>query len=74
MYSGAYAIEYNLYTDSTRTTLWGDGSAGTSYVSDGYLLGLLTVSRNYPVYGRVPAGQNLPAGVYSDVVVVTVDY
>lgn len=74
MYSGTEVLEYNLYTDSARTMIWGDGSTGNSYVSDGYLLGLLTVSRDYPVYGRLPAGQNVPAGVYSDVIVVTVDY
>lgn len=74
IYSGLYDLAYNLYTDSARTIIWGDGSGGTGYVSDGYLLGLFTVTRYYPVYGRLPAGQNVPTGTYSDVIIVTVDY
>ena len=40
----------------------------------GYLLGLLTTIIHYPVYGRIPAGQNVPAGVYTDTIFVQVDY
>lgn len=74
MSGGGYNLNYNLYTDSGRSLIWGDGSGGTSIVSDGYLLGLLTTVRNYPVYGRISAGQNLPPGIYSDTIVVTVNY
>jgi len=71
---GANNLSYNLYTDAARTSIWGDGSASTSTVSDSYLLGLLTEVRNYPVYGRLPAAQNKPAGSYSDTIIVTVTY
>ncbi|BBA33301.1 spore coat U domain-containing protein [Methylocaldum marinum] len=63
-----------MYTDSARSSIWGDGSAGTQTVSDGYLLGLLTVTRHYPVYGRIPADQNVSPGVYLDTIFVTVLY
>jgi len=69
-----YALDYNLYTDNLRTKVWGDGSGSTSVVSDGYLLELLPQARDYPVYGRIPAGQNLPAGSYGDTITVTVNY
>lgn len=74
MASGSQRLAYNLYTDPTYTTVWGDGSAGTGTVSDSYLLGLFTVTRRYTVYGRIPAGQNARAGNYGDTVVVTVNY
>lgn len=74
MYKGTAPLNYNLYTNSARTTIWGDGSGGTSYVSDGYLLGLTTVRIDYTVYARLPAEQNVAPGVYSDTITVTVEY
>jgi spore coat protein U-like protein len=72
--NGTRVLSYNLYTNGARTSVWGNGSAGTSTVTDGYLLGLLTTTRGYPVYGLIPAGQNVPAGTYNDTIVVTIDY
>jgi len=72
--SGPHSLAYNLYTDSIRTVIWGDGSSGTSTVSDGYALGLFTVTRQYPVYGRIPARQNAFVGSYNDTLIVTVNY
>ena len=74
MTSGANELQYNLYTTAGHSTVWGNGTAGTSIVSDGYLLGLLTVVRNYPVYGRLPATQNTLQGIYTDTITVTVNY
>jgi spore coat protein U-like protein len=74
MYKGTDPLNYNLYTNSARTTIWGDGSGGTSYVSYGYLLGLTTVRIDYTVYGRLPAEQNVAPGLYSDTITVTVEY
>lgn len=74
MTNGANPLRYNLYTNAGRSTVWGDGTAGTSVVSDGYLLGIGTTVRNYPVYGRLPASQNTPAGAYADTITVTVNY
>lgn len=74
MYNGSNVLTYNLYTTSSRTTVWGDGTGGTSFINDGYLLGLLTVTLDYPVYGRLPAQQDVPAGLYSDTITVTVNY
>lgn len=75
MSSAASELQYNLYTTVAHNTVWGDGNGGSAKVTDGYLLSLLsTVVRNYTVYGRIPAGQNVAAGVYSDVITVTVNY
>lgn len=77
MTSGGYVLQYNLYTAPSRSDvdqIWGDGSGVSSVVSDGYSLALLIVTRNYPVYGRIPAGQNVAAGLYGDTITVTVVY
>lgn len=74
MYKGTDTLNYNLYTDSARTTIWGDGSGSTSYVEDSYLIQLTPVTRNYTVYGRLPAEQNVAPGLYTDVITVTVEY
>ena len=68
MTSGANVLEYALYTEPARLTVWGDGSSGTATVSDS------ASSAEETVYGRVPALQNVPAGAYGDVIVVTVTY
>jgi len=74
MSSGANRLVYNLYTNPGRSTIWGDGSAGSSVVSEFSLLVLLSTERNYAVFGRIPAGQNVAPGSYTDTIVVTVEY
>jgi spore coat protein U-like protein len=68
--SGTDRMNYNLFTSASMTTVWGDGSAGTSTVL------LRKVNRNRPVtatiYGRIPPGQNVSVGAYSDSVTVTI--
>lgn len=67
-------LGYNLYTDAARSIVWGNGSPGTSVVSDGYLLGLGPVIRNYPIYLQIPPSQFVPAGVYNDTITITLVY
>jgi spore coat protein U-like protein len=68
-------LHYQLYRDAADTQIWGDGTAGTYVVTDGYLLGIvLPVVKTYTVYGIVPAGESAAVGAYSDMVVVTLIY
>lgn len=72
MTSGANVLSYALYTESTHTTLWGDGAGGTTATIDGTGSGAV---QNTTIYARVPGGQTgAPAGSYADTVVVTVTY
>ena len=71
MATGANLLNYALYTDSGHTTLWGDGAGGTTATIDGTGNG---ISQSSTIYGRVPAGQTVPAGGYADTVNVTVTY
>lgn len=70
--NGGNTLNYNLYTDPTYLTIWGDGSGGTATVSGS--IGLLLLPVNHVVYGRIPAGQNAAAGSYTDTISVTVTY
>lgn len=81
MASGANLLNYNLYTTSAHTTIWGNDSDGTSTIGGVFTLGTCfvlcsneTESRNHTLYARIPANQNVPAGTYSDTITVTVTY
>ena len=70
MTSGANLLNYALYTDSARTTVWGDGTTGSAITGTG--TGSAQAST---IYGRVPSGQTTkPIGSYADTVTVTVTY
>ena len=68
MASGANQLSYNLYTDATYTSVWGDGTAGSGVVNGSGL------SANHTVYGRIPARQNVPVGNYADTITVTITF
>jgi len=74
MANGADTMNYNLYTDAARTTVWGNSAAAPTWVAGtGAGLGSPQV---LTVYGRVPSGQtNLAVGNYSEpTITVTVTY
>jgi spore coat protein U-like protein len=67
---GTEYLDYELYQDSGRTTVWGNSGAGL------YSPGAAPskAARNFTVYGRVTANQDVAAGSYSDTVVATVNF
>jgi spore coat protein U-like protein len=65
-------LVYDLFLDASRSTVWGDGSSASAVVS-GVAPEGGAVAR-HTVYGRIPARQNLPAGIYSDSVSILVSY
>ena len=72
--SGGANLNYNLYTTNARTVIWGDGSGGTSVISDSVSLSIGTHNFSYTMYGRIPPLQDVKSGSYSDSIVVTVTY
>ena len=69
MTNGAATVAYRLYSNSGRTTNWGNtvgtdtvGGAGTGN------------NQSYTVYGRVPAQTTPAPAAYTDTIVVTVTY
>lgn len=62
-------LSYELYSDATRSAVW--GAPGGATVAQSNLNG---GALNYTVYGRIPASQYVPAANYADTVTVTVTY
>lgn len=62
-------LRYNLYSDSNRSVTWGcDGSNDVEW-------SFTNLSpKQFDAYGRIPAGQDVPAGDYEDTVNVTVTF
>ena len=73
--TGGDTLSYNLYRDSARTEIWGDGTSGTVTKTDtiGGLITIGTQSEDYPVYARLPAMQDVTASSYTDTITVTLD-
>jgi spore coat protein U-like protein len=68
MKSGSNYLSYNLYSENTYTTVWGnDASSDVDNTGTG-------ANQDLTVYGRIPAGQNVPTGNYSDIVVATITF
>ncbi|WP_158218875.1 Csu type fimbrial protein [Roseateles aquatilis] len=70
MKNGAYALGYQLYVDVNRTSIWGDGTAGSTVYSSTGTGGVLSVT----IYGRLPSLTGTVPGTYLDTVTVTVTY
>jgi spore coat protein U-like protein len=63
-------LNYELYKDNTHTTVWGN--------TTGSVLDIPAAPdrnpRDFPVYGRVAAGQDATVGSYTDTVVATINF
>jgi spore coat protein U-like protein len=68
-------LAYNLYLDSTDTTIWGDGTQGTSVYTYNYTPGN-TGNITATIYGQLFPLQNVPASPspYTDSITVTATY
>ncbi|MCK8500047.1 spore coat U domain-containing protein [Myxococcus faecalis] len=65
-------LSYNIYVDAARLLVWGNGASGTSRY--GPVIPVLALDVTVPVYGRIPAQQTVPAGTYSDTLVMTMTF
>jgi spore coat protein U-like protein len=63
-------LSYEVYHEAARTTVW--TTSGGGLLSTG--VAPSKAARNFTVYGRVAADQDVPAGNYSDTVVATVNF
>ena len=69
---GSEVLQYNLYRNAARTTIWGDGTGGTSVY---YAANPPNNSNvNVTIYGRIPAQQDVSAGNYSDTVSAVINF
>jgi spore coat protein U-like protein len=75
--SGGNSLGYNLYTDASYATVWGDGSSATQLQSSSVILDVLGLApaQTFVVYGRIPGRQTTAVpGSYSDTISVTLTY
>jgi spore coat protein U-like protein len=63
-------LTYELYQNTGRTTVWGAGAAAGLTITQAPS----KAPRTFTVFGRVPAGQDVSAGSYSDTVVATINF
>ena len=70
--NGGDYMSFNLYTNASYSTVWGDGTTG------GVVGGSIPAgdsNQSQPVYGRIPAGQStLKAGSFSGSLTMTLTY
>lgn len=62
-------LDYELYTEASHDTVWGD-IGGTTVANSSLAGGAL----DYTVYGQIPALQYVPAASYVGTINVTVEY
>lgn len=71
MASGTDTLSYNLYLDAARISIWGDGTGGTAWFTATSVTGKPATAT---IFGRIPAGQDVAVGSYSDTIVVTIQF
>ena len=70
--NGGANMVFNIYTEASYTTIWGDGTSG-SLVSGS--IPSADSNQSHTVYGKIPAGQStLKAGSFSDSLTITLTY
>lgn len=72
MRNGGEILNYNLYRDAGRSSIWGDSTGGTTVYADPAppRNQWITIS----IFGRIPSGQDVLAGVYTDSITATVNW
>jgi spore coat protein U-like protein len=78
--SGNNTLNYNVFTDSAYSIIWGEATTGSAVSQSASIQspkGNATSSNatSLTLYGRIPSGQlNAAAGNYSDTLTITVTY
>lgn len=77
---GGDTLSYELYQDVGRTVTWGNAQDTSTIAADdaadttGNGISTLNTAQTRTVYGRIPAGQDVNAGSYSNTVTITIYY
>lgn len=69
MKAGSHTLGYQLYLDSGRSTVWGDGTGSSTVAGTG-----TGSTQSLTIYGRLPSLAGVVPGSYTDTVTVTVSY
>jgi spore coat protein U-like protein len=66
---GGSTVNYTLYSDSSRTVVWGNTPPTDTVAGTGNGTG-----QNFTVFGRIPPQTTPAPGTYTDTITVTVSY
>lgn len=70
MTSGANTLDYTLFREAGRTSIWGTTTPTETVAGTG-----TGAAQTLPVYGRILSGQtSVPAGTYTDTVTATITF
>ncbi len=61
-------LSYNIYQDAGMTTIWGDGTNGTTPI----IVNRIGKNKRYTYYGQIFSGQDVSAGSYTDSLIITI--
>ena len=70
MANGTDFLTYEIYKESSRTNIW--GNSGADLLDGGSAPS--KAPRSFSTFGRVPSGQDVGGGNYTDTVVATVNF
>ena len=65
-------LDYNLYSDAARSTIWGDGTGSTSTYTNASPPNNSTIV--VTIFARAAAGQDVRAGTYTDTVTAIINF
>lgn len=68
MTSGQEQLQYEIYRNAVRSAVWGQGA------DDQDIQLFATQNGTVDVYGRIPGGQSVSAGTYTDTVTITLTF
>jgi spore coat protein U-like protein len=74
MESGLQQLQYNIYKDAARTSIWGDGTGGPTPLVQPIPGNRNAFNQRHTVYGRIFPLQDPGGGTYSDIVTVTIEF
>jgi spore coat protein U-like protein len=67
-------LEYGLYRNPARSDVWGMSDGVNTMSVPLSVQNKDSASANFTIFGRIPPGQDVPAGNYSDTVQITLIY
>lgn len=63
-------LRYNMFRNFLYSSIWGDGTSGTS-VHSGTFTSTPTI---VPIYARIPSRQAVEEGAYSDTITIVINF